>query len=560
MKITQYFSFFSIALPVVLVTLYFWVFVCYAVNAPQLDDYMDLLVVMPDYVEAAGLRQKWHILFQQYHEHRYLTGHLLSALFVEIFGVLDFRFLMGAGNLALLGFAVLLVREFSGAGYRAVMMPVTALLLFNLQAQGSMFWATAAWAHYALLFFSMAAFTLIAAEKALHRYIPAFGFCALAVFTQANGLFVAVLVVFFCLFEFFDKESHKAWPLLVFWLCAASLMGAAYFHDFDTSQRVGETHLSVPDQVRAIVEHPLNVLMGFLLFLGGVFVDMDDRENVLALLFGCFSGAMVVSAFCWLVLCYKTRKLYPLKMLMLLIFASAASVACLRASVMGVDQALQGHYKIYSLISVLFVFFVALLWAERHSARTRLLCNVLACLMAAGVYGVSCATNLPGVEQKRTAIVDDFNYWLERNNLKRASVRFFVPQYNRKLNRAVSVGVYSPEVLLLPSRQVAVFQSVDACPQGLVVAEGLALSYKPGAWGVAVRGEIPFDVDRDEGQEVWLCAGKTVFYLALAERNLQWSEGARGRVSVDVLVPRALFPKHLRPERIELMIRGSYEK
>lgn len=547
MKKTAPLSLLFAASIVVPLGLYFWVLSAFAVNAPQLDDYMDTLVVMSAFREAGSWVEKLSLLFAQYHEHRYLTGHALAALFMTFFGALDFRFLMVAGNLALLGFAVLLARQFSIPRSSLLVYPLTALMLFNLQAPGSMFWATAAWAHYGLLFFALASFVALVSPRAGVRYGVTALCATLALFTQANGIVVLLLLFLFAAGDYrFNRASLFSGRFVLFCLCLCLLLLAVYFAGFDSSQRVGETRLGGLQLLGMIAGNLLQVVLGFLLFLGGLFAGVDDTGNSLLIFSSAFTGLLVLAAFGWLCFCYRTQALYPLKLLMLLVFASAVSVACLRVSALGISQALQAHYKIYSGISILFLLFVVLLWSGRLAPNRQWIARVAVLSVAFGIAGFSYVRGLPLVAEKRDLLVNDFNQWLETNRLEQPAVRFYVPKYNRKLHQALSTGVYNPAVLLHPSRQLRDVETEDRCPPGATPGDGLALSWRKGAWGVRLWGDLRFDVDRDDGQQLWLCSPEAAYRLTLSERNRLWLN--EGRMGFDVLLPRTLFPQRFRPD------------
>ena len=71
----------------------FWYICRYAVNIPRYDDYDSILELASNF-KKSPFPQNFYHLFDQHIEHRIFTTRLVSALYVTIFGNIDFRALI----------------------------------------------------------------------------------------------------------------------------------------------------------------------------------------------------------------------------------------------------------------------------------------------------------------------------------------------------------------------------------------------------------------------------------------------------------------------------------
>ena len=108
----------------------------YAVNAPRLDDFSEILTFLPDWHAASNSYEKMTVLFRDYQNHRYVLYHGLLAVFDHI----NFRTAAIIGNLPLLALCALMLKSIATHPHKKILWLITPLLMFNLQTWRAMFW------------------------------------------------------------------------------------------------------------------------------------------------------------------------------------------------------------------------------------------------------------------------------------------------------------------------------------------------------------------------------------------------------------------------------------
>ena len=189
----------SIAIAFIIVT---WIYNFDAPTAPD-DTKMYLSQFSEHYLEADSLTDRIKYFFSQLnYPHTKLTGRVLSALYFSIFGVVNFKFLMFTGVLALIGFLFLYqklyhVEPVSLIPIALLLLAPSVVTLWTLPMTGQAFLPV-----YALL---------VCYLFSKQRYVLAAVIAFITSFTQAPGIaiFLALLPLFL------DKKHRRLFPVLL---------------------------------------------------------------------------------------------------------------------------------------------------------------------------------------------------------------------------------------------------------------------------------------------------------------------------------------------------------
>lgn len=178
----------AIAVPVVIFAL-IWSY--YAVNIPKWDDHA-LRHFLYLFDQETTLSGKIYQVFKQHNEHRIVYDRLITLLDYHLFGELNFRHLMVAGNLSLVGllavFVAVLRWEIGTVSRQPVLYAVpVAGLLFNLSQWENMFWGMAALQNFSVVLWVLISFYWLTYTNRRGLALIA---AVLATLTSGNGLLV----------------------------------------------------------------------------------------------------------------------------------------------------------------------------------------------------------------------------------------------------------------------------------------------------------------------------------------------------------------------------------
>ncbi|WP_229254019.1 hypothetical protein [Dyadobacter sp. NIV53] len=174
-----------ILLPVII---YFMAWDYYAINIPKWDDHA-LKAFIVEYAGADNWKEKIPALFKQHNEHRISVTRMIAWADFTTFGALNFKHLMLAGNLLLLGviplWLILLLKNKK---------PLFALLPIPFIWLTLAFWENMYWGMASIQNFGVVTFTLWTFYLCLNPKPIVFTFSLLlawiTVLTSGNGLLV----------------------------------------------------------------------------------------------------------------------------------------------------------------------------------------------------------------------------------------------------------------------------------------------------------------------------------------------------------------------------------
>ncbi|CCH57215.1 hypothetical protein BN8_06621 [Fibrisoma limi BUZ 3] len=245
--------------------LYFIFFSIYAINLPIGDDLIVILRFLIEWDWADTATRKWHLLSQNFIEHRLVFTRLSALLTRWLSGELNFRLVMLVGNVCLLGilwlFSRPIVRTRTDWWY---VLPVSLLLFQPIAYEGN-FWAIASTNYMPVCFFGFLTFFLLSRQRIRWDGAAALA-AAAATLTFANGLLIWPLGSLILLLQ-------RRVRSLVGWSLLAALAFYLYYVGFDYVNR--------PDMVHKLV-YLFPDVMANLLLLFGAFANPMDRSHALS--------------------------------------------------------------------------------------------------------------------------------------------------------------------------------------------------------------------------------------------------------------------------------------
>ncbi|GAB2772631.1 hypothetical protein GCM10027275_14440 [Rhabdobacter roseus] len=210
----------TLLLPLVI---YFWVWNYYAVNVPKWDDHA-LKAFLVEYLQAPNWQAKWAALFRQHNEHRIVLTRLLAWWDYALMGSLNFRHLMLAGNLLLVGVIGLwwvLLHRNQKPFYTLLPVPFLWLTLAHWE---NMYWGMSAVQNFGVV--SLLVWTLyLVVSRRLVFFLLALPLAGLTLLTSGNGLLVLPIGALLLLLS---KEGKR----LVAWLVTSGLYAYLYFSTY----------------------------------------------------------------------------------------------------------------------------------------------------------------------------------------------------------------------------------------------------------------------------------------------------------------------------------------
>lgn len=493
---------------------------CYSVNAPRLDDFSDGLSLLPLFQQSDTLAERIRLLFSLYQNHRW--GLLHSIYFAA--GRIDFRLANFLSLLPLLALPWLWYRQFRRETYVAALVLIAVLLVFNLQAWTGLFWITASLAAIPVVPLALLAFMLVTQER-WSAFAGAIAVTAVATFTNGNGILLWPIAALYLGYRVVCADNGQARAMLGCWLVSAAVLLFLYFSRSVLSHEIPGTN-NIHGALETLLAHPVLFVQGFLATLGSVAMYHTSGLSYKVPL-AIALGSVELLALAVLVWRGALQRHPAILLLALFLLGTCAAIGATRVTFIGIEQAFQGHYKLYNGT---FLLILASAWLD-HACRETNSRNVTASLLASAavLYGVSLWWFVPAVRDYHRELATDTRNWLHSNTLQMPETRFFVSQFNRKLSAAVQAGVYDPWSLL-SARQTAHSTALPHCPEGLATAAA-ALQSQKNAVAVHVVASLPQPVE-----QLYLCSSQQAMAITLTTDH--YTRNENGTYSVELWVPR----------------------
>ncbi|GGB99341.1 hypothetical protein [Dyadobacter sediminis] len=228
--------------------IYFTVWDYYAINIPKWDDHA-LKTFILEYAGAENGQQKIRALFKQHNEHRIALTRFITWIDFCIAGGVNYRHLMLAGNLLLLGIIPLwhdILKKSKKPLFALVPVP---FLWLTLAFWENMYWGMAAIQNFGVV--TLALWTLyLCINPRIFPFLMSFFLAGLTILTSGNGLLVlpvgAVLL--------FLTQNRKRFAS---WIIASAAMVAVYFYSYTKTGSNPESKASL-----------FQLVKGYMAFLG----------------------------------------------------------------------------------------------------------------------------------------------------------------------------------------------------------------------------------------------------------------------------------------------------
>jgi hypothetical protein len=205
------------------VLIYFTVWNYYAINIPKWDDHAFKAFII-EYSNAADWKGELRALLKQHNEHRIVLTRLIAWLDYKIFGALNYRHMMIAGNILLVG-VIPLWYELLKKNKKPLfaLLPVPFLWL-TLAFHENMYWGMSAIQNFGVVTLTLWTLFLCIKPKTA-PFIASLILAIVAILTSPNGLLVLPIGAIL-LFLSGDRKRFALWLL---WSIAAV---AGYFYSY----------------------------------------------------------------------------------------------------------------------------------------------------------------------------------------------------------------------------------------------------------------------------------------------------------------------------------------
>jgi hypothetical protein len=267
-----------VALPIVCFTL---LLLTYAVNVPWMDDIDAFLSFIVGYIDADTTAEKVNWLLRPNNEHRILTAKIITLFMYTLTGQVNFRWLILAGYLFLLGILWLFYRVFKTLNLPLLAFVPIPFFLLQPQYYLTSIWAITGLQHQVVVCLVLTALYMLANGRS-NRFAAATGVQLLASLSMSNGLFgwVAGAVVL---------ALQRHWYRLGLWLVVGIATIVFYFHDFHSPQG-NESSFSF------FIRQPYLIGAAFFTFMGGLFDFFPDADIVKRSILPTVAGLVLITA------------------------------------------------------------------------------------------------------------------------------------------------------------------------------------------------------------------------------------------------------------------------
>ncbi|MBL0742213.1 hypothetical protein [Chryseolinea lacunae] len=385
---------------IAVVAIHFVVIYKYGLNIPDWDDYGSVLRFANNFRTDQNFATKWMSLFSQHNEHRIFFNRIVTLLNLAVWGKIDFRFFIVAGNLSLLVVFLLFVKCFKEivAGEWWFFLPVP-FLLFSVGSHENFLWAMASVQNISVVLFSLAAlYFLFRSEKMTARdFAFACALALLATFTSGNGMITFATGLLGLIIRRYPVKFLLMWGVLAG--IAILLYSKGYV--------AVDGH---PDPMQTVVRQPDQLISHFFVLLG------------------CITGNLSLSVFLGFLLTvvfvYLTAERYfdkqPLLFFMLTFLVLSSCVVSLSRAGFGVEQAMAVRYRLYSELIVLVLYLMLIPDILQNAKKYVIVVAVI--LTSIVLYVVAFRKSMPDIQTRFDKLKHGAVYYNEEHSLSYLSL------------------------------------------------------------------------------------------------------------------------------------------
>ncbi|WP_229209344.1 hypothetical protein [Dyadobacter sediminis] len=252
-------------LPGILMTLpvLLWVTVLlyYSVNVPWFDDYDPFPDFLDKWISGGSFSEQLKLLFQPNNEHRMVIGKMITLVYYQLTGHLDFTFLHIAGACFTLGTFAVFWKAFRKSRLKWWFFLPVPFLLFQLQYHLVFLWAICSLQHQPVIFFVCLSMFLLAKRQFAWAVLAAL--CA--TYAMSNGIFVWVSGAGILML----RSDYRR---LATWLAAGAFAIGFYFYGLSAQGN--------ESSIEFFIKNPHLSVLGFFAFLGGLFDFFPEKSIV----------------------------------------------------------------------------------------------------------------------------------------------------------------------------------------------------------------------------------------------------------------------------------------
>ncbi|GAA4416950.1 hypothetical protein GCM10023187_48920 [Nibrella viscosa] len=270
-----------------------WLGYRYTVNVPWYDDVESFTGFLLEYLNASTWTDKLSVVLRPVNEYRIVFARLLTLLTYLATGTLDFRILIAGGLLCLIGTWALFVWVFVRNRVPLLYLIPLSLLIFQPQFYLTTFWAITGLQHQPVVFFCFLSLYLLAGRNLRYNLMPALLLAIVATFTNGNGMFIWFAGLGILLLQ-------VRFSAAIAWILTGILSMAAYFTGFTT-----QGNESGPIYAYS---HPLETLLAFFTFIGGLFDFMPYSPLRPRVVLPIIAGFFITT---WLLFWFSSLLLRP---------------------------------------------------------------------------------------------------------------------------------------------------------------------------------------------------------------------------------------------------------
>ena len=418
----------------------------FLLNAPDSDDYIDVLWFFEIFLAAQTIPEKIYALFLPIHEHITVMNHLIYLLDYSVLKQINFDHYILAGQVILLGISAVLAAALPSQLPKLLRLALAILLYVNLAYWHSSFWAMTAISNQIVIFFALLTALLA------HRYPDKWYWCLLpalaSCFSQANGLAILGALAIIP-FVYSTQKFSRQMLLPVIGIAALSLLILAFHfihqNPFDAIHHLDHQALTTEPELIHLYQRDVsgtqglafsfaNMVSVFLALCGATVLKSDQYP----LAIGC--GVML--AIFWVVLLAKRRPLDRFTLMALFfVVCSLFLIAAGRGAWAGENPALvamQSRYRMYSLLLVALSARQLLQMVQCRPAA------ILALLALSGGLQIGSRHHWAAMEKNQHMLITSYYAWLVDGGLGRSTMPIYPPNQDRRLFIAYDSGRYNP--------------------------------------------------------------------------------------------------------------------
>lgn len=216
----------SIILLAVPIVFHLFIVSTWAVNAPFYDDFEWGVVFLEKYLQANTFGDRLSLIFSQHNQHRVIWLRLSIISLHEIFGYLDFKYLVWIGNLSFFGLTTVLLFAFQKTNAKLIYALPLVFILHQFQSVHNIIVSYGV-PNMSVIFFAVLSFFLVLCKNSKYLY---WGLLAgfVASFSNGSGILVMPLMSIFA-FSFLAKKHY--YPVLI----TSTITLGIYFYGYQTN-------------------------------------------------------------------------------------------------------------------------------------------------------------------------------------------------------------------------------------------------------------------------------------------------------------------------------------